>query len=352
MKDECIHKFVKRYSADAGRSLADANDSADKAIQKIKALNVTPNPIHYSLIYEVFNQIDPYLADKVQHAIDTKTYDNNTAEDIFVEMVSHFLHEPLPTEEVRDLLNGLLEQIEYWINGASTKQATLNNEINFINEQELSPEVRRRLNDSILPTLKGFMEDTDVLHQQILYSSNEIKQLKNDLEQAQAIAKTDDLTKIPNRRGFNEIILQVAKVAQAEQSSFALILLDIDFFKTINDDFGHLIGDSVLRFLAQQLDSETKGKDRVARFGGEEFVVILPNTSYDDAIHVANDLRKKIAGNNLKVKSHDKPLRLTISAGVTTYQMGEDVDKLIDRADKSLYQAKNTGRNKVCGEHG
>ncbi|QCU90793.1 GGDEF domain-containing protein [Thiomicrorhabdus sediminis] len=350
MQNKCIKNFVKRYETEHSRPSPESIKAAKKALKQIEALGVTPSPIHYTLIYEIFNEIDPYLANKVQHALDTNSYDNETAEDIYIELVSHFFHNPIPTEEVKSLLSGLLLEVERWIASSKDNNNKLNDDVITLQQFELSPEVNNHIQKRILPRINNILSETNDLHAQLLQSADEIQQLKNDLEHAQNIAKTDDLTKIPNRRGFNEIILQIAKVAQSEQSSFALILLDIDYFKKINDEFGHLIGDSVLRFLAQQLDSETKGKDRIARFGGEEFVVLLPNTSYTDAYNVANYLRKKIEGNTLKVKTHDKPLKLTISAGVATYQLGENVDKLIERADKALYQAKNTGRNKVCGE--
>lgn len=349
MPKKAIHNLIQRYNPNLSNHLS--NDKAvEKTLQQIKELNVPANPIHYTLIFEAINEIDPYLANEVQKAITSKTYDNNTAETLFIELISQFIYQSLPTEEVENLLNELLEEIAFWLNETKTKRDFLDSEIKLVSQQNLPEDISRRLNQNILPTLQSVINDTQNLQDQANASALEITQLKNELEQAKTIAKTDELTNIPNRRGFNEIIAQMAASANTDSTSFALIMIDIDHFKAINDEFGHLIGDSVLRYLAKQLDAEIKGKDALARIGGEEFVILLPQTSYSDAFHVANNLRKKVEQNRLKVKTQDKSLSLTISAGISTYQLGEDIEDLMDRADQALYQAKNTGRNKVCGD--
>lgn len=221
-------------------------------------------------------------------------------------------------------------------------------DIEELSHFELPREVKAHLNDRVMPTINSVIDDTNRLKTQVSHSADEITQLKNELEKAHKAANTDELTGISNRRGFNEIINTLAKSANTEKTSFALLLVDIDFFKNINDEYGHLIGDSVLRYLAKKLDAETKGKDSVARIGGEEFVILLPQTDYEDAFTLADNLRIKVAAFNLKAKGEDKPLKLTISAGVAVYALDEDIEKPISRADKALYQAKNSGRNKVC----
>lgn len=152
----------------------------------------------------------------------------------------------------------MLEQIAYWLNETKAKKEYITSEIQLVNQANLSEDVSRRSNQNILPTLQSVFNDSQYLQEQATASALEITQLKNELEQAETIAKTDELTNIPNRRGFNEIIAQMAASANMNSSSFALIMIDIDFFKAINDEFGHLIGDSVLRYLAKQLDAEIK----------------------------------------------------------------------------------------------
>jgi len=349
MPKKAIHNLVQRYNTPQA-NLNDCGRSAQDTLDKISQLKVRPSPVHYTVIFEAIQRVDPYLATEVQKAIDNNSYDDEMAETLFVDLFSQYLYQHLPTDEVESLLNELLVQIQSWVDSTKDKETLVESELAIVTQESQAPSVNKRIEATILPALKSLFSDTQELQKQVNLSAVEIQHLRNELEQAHTIAKTDELTKIPNRRGFNELIDNMVKDAKAESSSFALIILDIDHFKRINDDFGHLIGDSVLRYLAKQLQAETKGKDAIARIGGEEFVVLLPNIEYSNAITLANKLREKIGRNRLNVKSHSKPLKLTISAGVSMYQMGEEIDTLIERADKALYKAKNSGRNKVYGE--
>ncbi|WP_127471347.1 GGDEF domain-containing protein [Thiomicrorhabdus aquaedulcis] len=340
------HQIIERF----GASHSDKN-LPNLTLSKINALKLNANPIHYTLIYELLSRADPYFTEEISNAIEFNNYNDQTAQGLFIELITNIIHKQIPTEEVGKLLNGLLNDIENWVKRAQSKQLNLRDEMQHISEHnELPASIAERLRTRIFPALDEFYVETSQLQQQVSASAIEIKQLKDELEQATSIAKTDELTNIPNRRGFNEIIQRLKNKALQEQATFALIILDIDHFKKVNDIFGHLIGDSVLRYIAKLLKEETKGRDSVARIGGEEFVVLLPNTHYGEALKVANNLRLKVNSKTLSVKNNSTPLSLSISAGVAMYQMDEDIESLIHRADLCLYKAKNSGRNKVCGE--
>jgi diguanylate cyclase len=129
----------------------------------------------------------------------------------------------------------------------------------------------------------------------------------------------------------------------------SLLMIDVDHFKAINDNHGHLIGDRVIRFVAQTVQKNIKGQDIAARYGGEEFTVLLPSTGTKGAEAVAEAIRIAVAGAQLVRADNKKPLgQITVSAGVATYQPGEDMMDLINRADQALYRAKNAGRNRTC----
>lgn len=345
MPHKAIKKLVERYKVPNKKAHND--ELAWNALAKIKELELAPNPIHFTLIFEALHEVDPEFAKKIHLEIFNKTYEQS-AESLYIELISHLLYQYLPTEQVQNLLINLLKEIEAWLITSKKSEQLIASEIEEFTQMALPEEIQGRIKEKLLPTLNTILQDTGKLKKQVNNSTKEITQLKNELEKARMVANTDELTGVPNRRGFNTIIKKLSETAQEENTPFALILIDIDFFKSINDKFGHLIGDSVLRYLAKQLDSETKGKDSIARIGGEEFVILLPQTEYQNALKLADTLRQKVASFTLKVKGQDKPLKLTISAGVATYQIGEDIEKLIERADKALYQAKKSGRNKVC----
>lgn len=166
------------------------------------------------------------------------------------------------------------------------------------------------------------------------------------------MSSLDGLTRIPNRRFYDETLGKEWKRAIREKKNLSLIMLDIDQFKVFNDTYGHLLGDDCLQKVAQALKSTVKRSgDFVARYGGEEFSVILPNTDEDGALRVAENLRSTIESLEIpNINSKVKPY-VTISVGVATIIPTEEIEfcELINLADKALYSAKENGRNQVRG---
>lgn len=164
------------------------------------------------------------------------------------------------------------------------------------------------------------------------------------VDQLARLANTDELTQLANRRRMTEALeselLRFARYGHA----FAIILIDIDHFKTINDRFGHSVGDTTLVRLAQRAAEVLRDVDTLGRWGGEEFVVVLPETLLDDALHKARALCAHVAAQPL-VDSHT----VTISCGVTHVRTGDSADALLQRADEALYAAKHLGRNRAEG---
>ena len=164
------------------------------------------------------------------------------------------------------------------------------------------------------------------------------------LARAERRALTDVLTGLPNRRHADEVIERLLAAARRNRSSVAVMLFDLDHFKAVNDRFGHAIGDRALRATADATRRLLRDSDHVARFGGEEFLVLLPETGAETALTVAEKLRAWIA--ELEVKGLDGGM--TASFGVAVYPLhGIGADELIAAADLALYRAKQTGRNRV-----
>ncbi|WP_228146127.1 GGDEF domain-containing protein [Acinetobacter sp. ANC 4648] len=161
------------------------------------------------------------------------------------------------------------------------------------------------------------------------------------------LAHTDDLTQLNNRRQFMHIAEQAIQKWQ-KHNVVCLLIFDIDFFKRINDTYGHDIGDEVLRILAEILRQEMRYNDVLARFGGEEFIALLPNTTLEDATLIAQRLCKKIESNQICIQNKIF-LNLSISIGLSQlHSYEDDLNVLIKHADIALYQAKNNGRNQVA----
>ena len=166
------------------------------------------------------------------------------------------------------------------------------------------------------------------------------------LGEVQRLAITDELTGLHNRRHLYELSEHELRRARRRQEPVSAIMLDIDRFKSINDTYGHALGDSVLRALADCCRRNVRDHDILGRYGGEEFVIVLPATDLPAARNVAERVRRCIAGEAIPTEQGD--LRITISAGVATYDGGDpDVAALIERADAAMYAAKRAGRNRV-----
>ncbi|HMA98085.1 MAG TPA: GGDEF domain-containing protein [Wenzhouxiangella sp.] len=162
---------------------------------------------------------------------------------------------------------------------------------------------------------------------------------------------TDSLTKIYNRRQFDRRLREEFSVAKRNKQPLSLLMIDIDFFKEVNDQLGHQGGDMVLRRLAEIMTSCVREGDIVCRYGGEEFSVILPQTNGDCAVVLAERLREQIAGTELlseNMSPSKKIIQVTVSVGVATLSDSiASIDALVNDADKALYAAKQGGRNRV-----
>jgi two-component system cell cycle response regulator len=175
--------------------------------------------------------------------------------------------------------------------------------------------------------------------------------LRNNLDHSLELAVTDQLTGLHNRRYMTGQLDSLVKRASLGGDPVSALLIDIDFFKKINDTFGHDIGDEVLREFALRLASNVRAIDLPCRFGGEEFVVIMPDTALADALRIAERIRMHVAGSPFKVAHGQEMLNVTISIGVSaTAGEGDTPEALLKRADEGVYQAKASGRNAVVGK--
>jgi diguanylate cyclase (GGDEF)-like protein len=175
---------------------------------------------------------------------------------------------------------------------------------------------------------------------------NRSAELKEAYRRIEELAELDELTGSFNRRCIMRMLDDEIARAQRVKTPCAVALIDLDWFKRINDAHGHPIGDEVLRTFAITVFANIRGMDRFGRYGGEEFLLILPETSSDAAAHMLNRLRMIVADLDWSALSHG--MAVTISAGVATLNPDETADALLTRADKALYEAKEAGRNRVA----
>ncbi len=177
------------------------------------------------------------------------------------------------------------------------------------------------------------------------------EQLRDSVEQSMELAITDSLTGLYNRRYMESHIATLVQKAANRGKEISIIILDIDFFKAVNDSHGHDIGDEVLKEFSQRILHNTRGIDMACRLGGEEFVLVMPETDLSFAFMVGERIRQRIAATSFKAGPDGESLELTCSVGVACLEQLEDTpETILKRADMALYRAKNDGRNRVVAE--
>ena len=224
-------------------------------------------------------------------------------------------------------------------------------------------EYSNKLQDATdLTQMQNFIEDIIIdtnemaassrkLNQQLEEATSQIQSLSKQLEETEKEVLLDSLTGLNNRKAFDIKINDLCEKFDQNKGFFSVAMLDIDYFKKFNDQYGHQVGDQVLRIVGSNLKENLKGKDFPSRYGGEEFIVLLPNTNLDKANIVAEQLRKNISEKGLKIKKTGQSLgTITVSVGVSEIRAGDTAISVVERADAALYLAKDSGRDNVKSE--
>ncbi|MBO8087723.1 MAG: GGDEF domain-containing protein [Marichromatium sp.] len=180
----------------------------------------------------------------------------------------------------------------------------------------------------------------------LIYNASKNNLNKNEYQRRlKILANSDSLTNLCNRRHFYEVAGNIINLAQLNKESISICMVDIDDFKNINDTYGHAAGDVVITTLTNEMKKNIRTSDIIARVGGEEFVILFPNTNLDTANTIANQICKRVSA--LEVEYETNKLKLTISIGVSELHANESLKDLIKKSDEALYEAKKTGKNRV-----
>ncbi len=243
------------------------------------------------------------------------------------------------TKKYDDLYSVFLQNDNFTIPNGQDKKG-------WIKEIQKLPETKRVISilDIKLFEPKSFLISVKYIDNtsRTIITFTEITSITIEKKEFEHKAFTDELTNIYNRAYFNEELKKEIAKSKRYKTPLSFIILDIDFFKKFNDTYGHQLGDDILVSLAKLIDTNTRATDTFARWGGEEFVKILPDASIEDAKKVAEILRQKIESHTFK-----DDLKVTCSFGVSQFIDGDTQESLMKRADDALYRAKENGRNRV-----
>jgi diguanylate cyclase len=336
---------------------------AQQAMKKMEMLYVSPIPEHYFLWYNYFARSNPQLLEEINNRIEKEL----PFDDAFL----HFLQkshgasmeaqlrqaekEAEHTEKLghtQDVLSDALSIITSIISDAHSQNDAIQVKIDNIISNKDSHDISSIL-EAMVAVAKEMKRSGTGLRNKLDESRREVEKLEQRLNEISVEAEKDFLTNVYNRKSLDKYLHQRMQEAREQRTALSLLAIDIDHFKRFNDTFGHLIGDEVLKMTAKLLVESVKGKDIVARFGGEEFVVILPDTSIGGANSVAEIIRQSIAKKELKNrKTGESYGSISVSIGVALFRPESDsAESWFARADEALYRSKKAGRNCVTQEN-
>lgn len=357
--DDVIENVQEVFLAVVGKYVTDfdferASGFANAAMALLKRSHLPAFPVYYELFYTYATGANAELNTRINQLL-------TQSGAVTIEDASALCEQFLDIRNIEEKLQAtsqamsrkisdVNEAIEVAMATASSYSGSLQQASGDL-ESGIDDDALKMLSGRLLKETRRMQDMNRRLEAQLEHSRGDISLLQRDLDEVRKESMLDPLTKIANRKCFDEQLIQELETAKANDAPLCLLVLDIDRFKAFNDTYGHLTGDQVLRLVAQVLKANLKGRDMPARFGGEEFVAILPETGLNGAITIANAIRLAVQAKELFKRSTNEKLgRITLSVGVAQWRANETPAQLIERADRCLYAAKSGGRNQVASE--
>ena len=322
------------------------------ALKKISDFNLPYNPVVFAVWYEFATGRSPEMNQEVNTLKDRG--EPVTEEMVYTWFKTYIANQQLilaekKTKELQDIIS----EITAFLGSSGTRLDDQGQQLgkyaSRLGETQSVEEIMA-ISQGIMSETREMINDSQSLKREMDGSMAEVEELKKELEGLKQAAKTDMLTGLLNRRGFEAAMTKAMDKSVRTSAPLSVILSDIDHFKRINDNYGHLIGDNVLKMLSKLLQEHIKGKDIAARFGGEEFILVLPETNLEGAFMLAEQIRLKLRSMRWRTKAGERMGAITMSLGVSQFKGGDTLESLVDRADNALYQAKSQGRNKTFTE--
>jgi diguanylate cyclase len=325
---------------------------AERAMRSMAEHRVPPTPDNFHVWFNYTLGSPPELKRAIDILIGNKRkFDPHINREIHASYVGTKAADEAVAYEVSQQLHSVMASARQFLTTAIADNRSQMAAINDVAEQTEAGVDPKHLVESLMGELARATTRATRLEVSFVEKSRELATIRDSLVQSEERAKTDTLTGLPNRRALEEFFRKAQLAALEQDDPVSVLLLDIDHFKRFNDEFGHGVGDQVLRLMAKVLRERVRDIDLPARYGGEELIVVLPSAGLATATAVAERIRRAVAECHISRRSTGETLPgITISIGVAQFQGGESMADLIERCDRALYQAKNSGRNRVVTE--
>ena len=329
--------------------LTDARSLADAVIATLVQYEIPATPDNYALWYEYHAGHNPDLRRTIDVIVSNGGgFSEGTLHDLYISFFSSVKEEQAVREtslRVQETLRDVIgianraradaDQFGATLGGIAL--ADFDNNVNAL----------RELTEHLVREAQAMAGRSRYVGARIRESSDKIEALERNLASALRDATKDGLTGLSNRKSFDTAIRKLAGEAMNSGEDLALLIIDIDHFKAVNDTWGHQVGDAVLCQVATTLEQAVRGEDHAARYGGEEFAILLPRTDATAALAVGENLRHAISRATPQPNLTPLMNPITISVGASCYEPGDPLTEWVGRSDAALYRAKREGRNRV-----
>jgi diguanylate cyclase len=328
---------------------------AKKVLLEMGQKGVALTPENYQVWFEYCTGSNESLTAHINEIVTSgKTFTAEINKDLYDMFFGKGKEERIVTKihlGIQKILKHILHEILGQSNSITHYSKKLNKYLCQLDSAKELSEIRQIVKDIIKDTTT-MEESSRTLQQQLKKATAEAQDLKQNLEKSEREMLIDILTGVCNRKAFDKKINEFYDRFKKKNDFFSVIILDIDLFKKLNDSYGHRIGDEVLAIVGARLKECVKGKDFIARYGGDEFVVLLPMTTLKQTTIVAENIRKDMIEKQLKLKKTGERIgSISVSLGVSQIHSRDTINSVIERADEALYLAKSAGGNNIKSEN-
>ncbi len=330
-----------------------ATEVAEKAVRSMSQQRVPPTPNNFHTWFKYSLGTSPDLKRAIDILVGNKRkFDVTTNRDLFAAYVGPHTADDTDLNNVSQQLHSVVASAKHYLKVAIADNRSQIRAISDVADQSEVKVDPKSLIENLLNELAQAVTRATKLEARFVESTRELDTIRDSLNKSEERARTDTLTGLPNRRALDEFFRKAQIAAMEQGEPLSVLLIDIDHFKTFNDNFGHGVGDQVLRLMSNVLRERLRDIDLPARYGGEELIAVLPGADLPGCEVVAERIRRAISECRITRRSTGELLpSITVSIGVGQFQFGESMADLIDRCDRALYLAKRTGRDRVVTEN-
>lgn len=313
----------------------------------LKEHDLQPTPTNYSVLYRYFESDCSELNKDIDVYITQQT---SLDEHFMQDMHSEYILPPdTSINDAFSALQSLVGNVQTAVSASSKDNENFLDSLQNSSAQLYKPSANlEKILNFLQNSTESFICSQEELNNRLQLAESESQKLRSQLDETSKAAMNDDLTGLLNRKGMKNKISQLEDDTELsfQEHECSIIAFDLDHFKVINDTYGHLFGDKVLSQTGQVIAKHVRGADIAVRFGGEEFIVILPDTQIEGAVLVAEKIRKNMEKLNwVNKRTGEKLGSITISAGIGLKKPGQTLEEGVQTADEALYTAKEQGRN-------